>query len=338
MGTGSRNMERARLLLLCAYVAIYLVPLGARPLLIPDEYRYAEIPREMLAGGDWVTPHLAGFRYLEKPILGYWLGAASLAAFGENAFAARLPSALAAGLCALLVSALLRRAGEHDASLLAAGVLLTSGLFFALGTASAIDPLFTLFVTGSLVCAFRACQSESSGRRLDWALVGAASGLAFLTKGFLGIALPVLVLAPFLTWQRGWRTGLRQAWIAPLTALCVGLPWGVAIALREPGFWRSFIWTEHIERFTAQHATHREPFWFFVPVLWVGALPWALLWPAAVKGLRARRAGDPLVRFALCWLVFPCLFLSLSRGKLATYVLPCLPPLAILTALGLRAC
>lgn len=330
-------MKRARLLLLGAYVAVYLLPLGVRPLFVPDEYRYAEIPREMLDGGDWVVPRLAGFRYFEKPVLSYWISAGSLALLGESAFGLRLPSALAAGLCAWLTALAVRRASEDArASLLAAGVLLTSGLFFGVATYKTLDSLFTLGVTASLVCAFLAGEGDGRRRIALWALAGAAAGAAFLTKGLLGFALPAIVLAPVLTWERRWRIALRHAWIAPLTAIGVVLPWSLAVAHSDADFWPWFFWNEHVRRFSSQDAQHVAPVWYYVPVLLGCAMPWVPLWPAAVVGLRAR-PPTPLVRFALCWLASPFLLFSIARGKLAIYLLPCFPALAILTALGLRA-
>jgi 4-amino-4-deoxy-L-arabinose transferase len=330
-------MKRARLLLLGAYVAVYLLPLGVRPLFVPDEYRYAEIPREMLAGGDWVVPRLAGFRYFEKPVLSYWVSAGSIALLGESAFGLRLPSALAAGICAWLIALCVRRSGEDAAdSLLAAGVLLTSGLFFGVATYKTLDALFTLGVTASLVCAFLAGEGESRRRLVLWALAGAAAGAAFLTKGLLGFALPGIVLAPYLTWERRWRDALRHAWIAPVTAIGVVLPWSLAIARGDADFWPYFIWNEHVRRFTSEDAQHVAPVWYYLPVLLGCAMPWVPLWPAAIAGLRAR-PRTPLVRFALCGLASPFLLFSIARGKLAIYLLPCFPALAILTALGLRA-
>lgn len=334
---GEGGARAARLLLLAGYALGYLATLGVRPLFVPDEFRYAEISREMLASGDWITPRLAGLVYFEKPVLGYWLGALSIGAFGENRFALRLTSALAAGVCAWLVGALVRRSGESEvAALLAAGVLLTCALFFGVGTFDTLDSLFACLVSASLALAFLASEGRPRSASL-WALAGACAGLAFLAKGFLGFALPGLVVAPYLVWERRWRAGLRHAAWAPLVALAVPLPWAVAIHLREPAFWADFVWREHIQRFVSDDAQHPAPFWYFAPVLLAGALPWTLLAPAAVAGLRARVPARPLLRFALCWLVLPFAFFSLSRGKLGTYILPCFPALGILVAIGLDA-
>ena len=345
-------MQKRFLLVLAAlFLGVYLVPLGVQPLALPDETRYAEIPREMLASGDWVVPHIAGLRYFEKPPLGYWLTALSMRAFGENNFAARLPSAVSAGATALVVFLLARGFGGGLAPAGAsATVLLTSGMFFVVGAIAILDMPLTLCLTATLALFFAAYREEATRRKaLYLALCGAAAGAAFLVKGFLAFAIPGIVAVPFLLWER--RTGrlLRLAWLPAAAALIVSAPWAILIHLREPDFWRYFFWEEHIRRFASGNAQHPEPAWYFVGPLLGGMMPWTLLVPAAVLGLRRASlrpsagsgrselvAGrDSLTRFALCWAVVPFVFFSASRGKLASYILPCFPPLALLTALGL---
>lgn len=337
-GTAAGAGTMCLLAVLLAYVMVYIAPLGVRPLAIPDETRYAEIPREMLDTGDFVVPHLDGLRYFEKTPLGYWLGAASLAVFGENEFAVRLPSALSAGLSAVLIFLLVAKyGGGRRTAILAAASFLTCLEVFGVGVFSVLDSLVSMILTGVLAAFFGACQAETARRRnLLLVICGLLCGLAFLTKGFLAFAVPVLTAVPFLLWQKRWRDMFVLPWIPFAVAVLVSLPWGVAIHLRDGDFWRYFFWVEHIQRFTAANAQHKQPFLFFVPVLFAGALPWAMLLPAVVAGLRKRGLRDPLIRFALCWLVLPFLFFSMSKGKLGTYILPCFPPLMILTALGLR--
>ncbi len=324
------------------YLLIYILPLGARPLFIPDETRYAEVPREMVVSGDWVVPHLNGVRYFEKPVLGYWLNAISMMGFGEHAFALRIPSAVAAGISALAVFLLVRRfAGGPLVALLAAAVLLTCGLPFGVGTFCVLDSVFSMFVTTSLACFCFAYRAENPGKKaLLLALFGLSCGLAFLTKGFLGFALPVVVIVPFLAWERRWADLIRLPWIPMAAAALVALPWCVAIALREADFWHYFFWTEHIKRyfFADSSPQHPAPFWYFVPILPAGTLPWTPLFPAVVDGMKGgERLREPFFRFSLCWLVCPFLFLSASGGKLGTYILPCFPPLALMIAAGLSS-
>lgn len=322
------------------FVGVYLLPLGARPLLLPDEFRYAEVAREMLASGDWVVPRLDGVLYFEKPVLGYWWIAASEAVLGPSRFAVRLPAALAVGGTALL-AALLARGGGTPAysSWLAAAVFLSSLLPIAAGTTAVLDGPFTLFLSASLVAFFLATQAPRGSRRRVLLLAGSgfAVGLAFLTKGFLAVVLPSLVAGGYLLWQRRWRELVGLALLPAAAALAVVLPWSLAVHRQAPDFWRFFFWHEHVQRFLEDNpGQHPEPWWFFLAAGPILLLPWAPLLPAAV--LRLRESMEPplreLVRFCTVWSIAVPVFFSLSSGKLATYVLPAFPAVAVLVALG----
>ncbi len=324
-------------LLIGVFLFLYIVPLGVRPLVVPDETRYAEISREMLASGDWVVPHLAGFRYFEKPVLGYWLNTLALRLFGENGFAVRLPSALAAGITALLLGLWASRyAADKMTGPLTAGVFLLSFEVFFIGVFCVLDSMFSLFVTGAILFFYFA---QTSRRRRLWIVSGVCCGLAFLTKGPLGVVIPALVLAPFVLWQRQVKATLRILWLPALAALLVALPWSVMIDRREPDYWHYFFWVQHISRFLkAEPGQHASPLWYYVPVLLGGAMPWTPLAGTIIQGLRRTGLKDPMLRLALCWLVLPFLFFSVSSGKLGTYILVCFPALAFLSAVGLRQC
>ena len=233
-------MNKASIAVIGLFLALYVAPLGMRPLVAPDETRYGEIPREMLASGDWIVPRLNGLRYFEKPILGYWLNALSIAAFGENAFSIRFPSAVAAGLSALLLFALLRRfAGGYPAGIVGAAVQLTAVLGFVIGIAGVLDSALSCFLTSVMVCFFFAFMEADRRKRAGYlALCGLACGLAFLTKGFLAFAVPVVSIVPFLIWERRWKSMFALALIPAAVAVLVSLPWGILIHLRESDFWR----------------------------------------------------------------------------------------------------
>jgi len=320
------------------FILLYIVPLGVRPLVMPDETRYAEISREILDTGEWIVPKLDGLRYFEKPILGHWLSAASLYLFGQNTFAVRLPSALAAGFSALAVFLLVYRfAGGVQAGLLAAATFLTSLEVFAIGVFCVLDSVFSLFITATMVTFYFAWMEKMPRKKYAFlALSGIFCGLAFLTKGFLAFMLPVLVILPLSIWERRWKELPALCWIPLTTAVLVALPWSLAIYFRENDFWHYFLLTENIGRFfSPNHEQHSEPFWFFIPILAGGALPWTPVFPLVIAGLKKTPLNDPFHRFLLCWLIFPFLFFSACRGKLGTYILPCYPPLAILIAVGL---
>ena len=160
-------MKKTSIAVIGIFLLLYIAPLGVRPIIIPDEPRYAEIAREMISSGDWVVPHLNGLRYFEKPVLGYWLNAASIILFGENAFAIRFPSAMAAGISALMIFMLVRRfAGGYSAGIFAGAVYITCLEVFGVGTFSVLDSALSMFVTASMVAFFFAHMEDKRGKKI----------------------------------------------------------------------------------------------------------------------------------------------------------------------------
>lgn len=333
----SSRLDRLALLMtVVVFLGIFIVPLGLRPMVMPDEGRYGVIPAEMIETGEWVVPHLLGVRYFEKPVLGYWMTAAAFLGFGENPFALRFPAALTTGFAAGLVLLFVRRWTKRwDIAAIAAMIFMTSLEVAILGTTAILDGPFAALVTGSITFFFLAWRGTGPGR-IGWLVAsGVACGLAFLTKGFLAIAIPGIVLAPWLAWERDWKGLLTLPWIPGIVAIATVLPWGVAVHLAAPEYWHYFFWVEHINRFTGgAEAQHPEPWWYFVPIFLVGLFPWCLTLPFVIGGLR-RFGGSPETRLLWCWTVIPVVFFSISSGKLATYILPSFAPAAMLVAVGL---
>ena len=326
--------------LLSAFVLVAcLLPLGGREMLRPDEFRYAEIPREMLGSHAWLSPRLNGVRYYEKPTLGYQLTALSMKCFGENAFALRLPSALATILAAAMLYLLCRRC-SRDPWLpgLAAAIFLTFGIVIGIGTYGVLDAQFSAALTVCIGAFLLAYRSRSARSTILLLLVsGIAAGIAFMIKGFLAFAIPAAALVPFLCWERAWKKFLTLPWLPILSALLVALPWALMMHRSEPDFWHYFFVEEHWKRFTSGTYDRKpQPFWYFIPILFAGMLPSGALWSAAWAGVSRKWLKEPLVRAMICWFAGPFLLLSASSCKLGTYILPCFVPLAILTALALR--
>lgn len=321
--------------LLLFYLTAYLLPLSARPMVRPDEFRYAEIPREMIERGDWVAPRLLDFRYFEKPALGYQLTALSFRLLGENRFALRLPSALATGLTAALIFVLLMwRSSNPWLPGLAGGIYLTFGLVFGIGTFAVLDSQLNAALTAAFVLFYLAHTSSSSLARMGFmGAAGLAAGIAFLIKGFLGFVVPLIVILPFILLQRRFRQTLQDAWIFIGAAVLITLPWSLWIHMREADFWRYFIEVEHIQRFTSRtHDKSPEHALFFIPILLAGILPSGLLFGLSKNARWRILLQRPIIRYALCWFAFPFVFFSLSSCKLGTYILPCFPAIAILLA------
>jgi 4-amino-4-deoxy-L-arabinose transferase len=317
--------------LLLAFVVFYLLALVTHGLWIPDEARYGQISQEMLLSGNWVAPHFMGIRYFEKPIAGYWMIAIGQAIFGDNLFGVRIASAVSTGLSVWLTYLIARRVWNDPRKSAACALLYMSfGLIAGQAGYANLDPQFTLWVNLSLVALWFAIDSHTSRSKAGaWALMGFACGMGFMTKGFLAWLLPVLIALPYMTWQRRMGELLRYGSLAVMVAVAVCLPWVLAIAHREPDFWNFFFWNEHVRRFAADDAQHARPWWFYLPLLIASSLPWAALLPnTLINAWKQKR--QPAIAFMLLWLLLPLAFFSLSSGKLPTYIMPCLLPLALL--------
>ncbi|MGF6127743.1 4-amino-4-deoxy-L-arabinose transferase [Pseudomonas frederiksbergensis] len=317
--------------LLVVMLLAYLLPLGTHGLWIPDETRYAQISQDMLLGGNWVSPHFMGVRYFEKPVAGYWMIALGQAVFGDNLFGVRFASALSTGLSVLLCYLIARRLWNDPRKSFACALLYMSFTVVAVQAGYAnLDPQLTFWVNLSLVALWFALDSVTRGQRLlSWAALGLACGMGFMTKGFLAWVLPVLVALPWMLWQKRWRELLIYGPVAVVVAIAISLPWALAVHAQEPDYWRFFFWHEHIRRFAGDDAQHDAPWWFYLPLLVAFSLPWAVLLPTALKQAWQTRR-QPSIAFLLLWLLTPLAFFSLSNGKLPTYILPCLLPLALL--------
>ena len=318
-------------LLLLAVVAFYLLPLSLHGLWIPDETRYAQVSQEMLMSGNWAAPHFMGVRYFEKPAAGYWLIALGQAVFGQNLFGVRIASALTSALSVLLAYLIARRLWNDPRKSFACALLyLSFGLVAGQAGYSNLDPQFTFWVNLSLVALWFALDSRTPRARLGaWAVLGLACAMGFMTKGFLALLLPVLIAVPYMLWQRRLGELLRYGPLAIVVAVLVCLPWVWAIHVQEPDYWRFFFWHEHIHRFASGTAQHARPWWFFLPIMVVACLPWAALLPTTLhKTWQEKR--QPATAFLALWMLLPLGFFSLSNGKLPTYIMPCLLPLALL--------
>jgi len=316
---------------------LWLVCLSwARVLTLPDEGRYVGVAWEMLRSHSWLVPRIDGMPYFHKPPLFYWLTQGSLALFGLHAWAARLPSLLAAWALVAGVYGFVRaQRGEQQAAL-AVTVLVTLPLFYGGAQFANLDMLVAsligLSVLAGATVVLRAARGEPArGMALATAALAA---LAVLAKGLIGIVLPGAILALWLVLRRDGR-GLRALlwWPAIVVFLAIALPWFVLMQLRYPGFFHYFFVYQHFERFAASGFNNSQPFWFYLPVVAGLALPWSLWAGGALRRSFWRESGPGGVRVLyLVWLAVVIGFFSLPQSKLIGYVLPALAPLALLMA------
>ncbi len=330
--------RRTLVLLFLAFALFYFSALGTMPLLEPDEGRYAEIPREMLATGDFVTPHLNGVVYLEKPPLFYWGNALSLAVFGESEFSARFFTAAVSVAGILLTYWMGAELCGWRTGLFSSIVLSTSLYYYVIGRLNTLDMTLALAL---LLAVFPAYLYLSGRRESRWYLhlSYAAAGFAFLDKGLVGAVFPAAILLCWLVFSRRHREVLRAVSLPGiLLFLAITLPWVVLVQRENPDFLWFFFVHEQFLRYTTKIHHRGEPFWFFLPIVIGGFVPWIAFLRRvvlAVRGASAKFLPREETIFLLSWILFIFLFFSFSGSKLPTYVTPIFPPLAVLFGRGL---
>lgn len=336
----SQSLKTLWLLLAVVFVGFYLLPLDGRLLWQPDETRYAEISREMLASGNWTVPRLLGLRYFEKPVAGYWMNNIAQLLFSDSNFGVRFASVFSTAVSTLLVFFLgMRMWGQRTTAATAALIYLSSLLVFGIGSYSVLDPMLTLWLTAAMVALYLALHAKTTaGKAGGYLLLGCCCAMGFMTKGFLALAIPVIAILPVTLAQKRFRELLIYGPLALLSALLLSLPWVLQVARLEPDYWRYFFWVEHIQRFAENDAQHKAPFWYYLPVIIAGVLPWLGLLPGSLLNGWRQRQRQPELLFLLSWAAMPFLLFSIAKGKLPTYILPCMAPLALLMAAYIQRC
>jgi 4-amino-4-deoxy-L-arabinose transferase-like glycosyltransferase len=309
----------------------------ARPLMLPDEGRYVGVAWEMMRSGDWLTPTLDGLPFFHKPPLFYWITAGAMSLLGLHEAAGRAAPLLGAWAGALALYLLVRRWWGEAAARLGLLALLVQPLWYVGGQFANLDMLVAGCITATLAAAAHAalCLEHDQPHRRVLALAYALAALGVLAKGLIGGVLPVLVLLAWLVPRRRWRV-LRGLvwWPGLLVFVALAAPWFVAMQWRYPDFLDYFFVVQHFKRFAAGGFNNAQPFWFYPAVLALLSLPW-LPWLLKRRPLADPERG-PLRLLMLVWAAVVVLFFSLPSSKLVGYVLPAVPPLAVLMADGLQ--
>ena len=308
--------------------------LGALPLLQPDEGRNAEVAREMKESGAWLSPSYNGITYLDKPAFYFKAVALSLAAFGDNETAARLPSAVF-GLALLAITFVFcRHAYSLRCAVMAIIVIATMPLYVVLSRTVIFDIALAFFVSAAIFAGYRAEECDGKSRR-NWYLLGAlAAGFATLVKGPVGFLIPGLVL--FVFHRVEGRRGIWKRFFAPLNLLAffgVTLPWFIGLSLQHPDFPYYGLIEESFHRFTTATFHRTQPFYFYALIVAGLFLPWSFILPeAGVAAWKRKSSMSSADRLCLVWSVVVVIFFSLSKSKLPGYILTVTVACGILVA------
>ena len=338
----SLSTSRRNLLGLILFFGIaFAFRTGTYPLLNPDEGRYAEIPREMVAGNDWITPRLNGVNYFEKPPLMYWAEAMSFTVLGNNETAARAVPALFALLGVLLTYYAVRKLYGEDAGLASAVVLGSSLLYAAHARIVIIDMAVSVLMSWTLF-SFILGIKEKVGpqRRYFFMQLYISAALATLAKGLIGVLLTGAVMFLWLLIFNQWKR-LRPLYLPSglIVFLIIAAPWHILVSGHNPTWVHRYFVYEHFQRFFSSVASRPGPWWYFIPVILVGLFPWTgFLYPALKQSLQggwAKRENNKETWFFVTWVVFIFLFFTKSHSKLVPYILPVFPPLAAIIGVWL---
>lgn len=343
----------AKLLLLQLLVVLpvcgflFFFGLGMFGLVGADEPRYAQIGREMLARDDWIVPTINGQPWLEKPVLLYWQEMVAYSIFGVHDWAARIPSAIFATALVIVILFFMRRfrgGSELDAALITASCAAVIGFGRGASTDIQLSAPFCAAMLSWWVW-------HESGRKLWLVIFYALLAVGALAKGPVSPVLAILIVAAYAALRRDGRIFLRSLWVPGfIIFFAITLPWYVAVQIKVPQFFRVFFLQHNLERFGTNLYQHSQPFWYYIPVFIVSVLPWSVftlpaVWNALREGWNVIRSGgdhnaddgpmrttDWLQNFLTLWILAPVILFSISRSKLPGYILPAIPPAALLTA------
>jgi 4-amino-4-deoxy-L-arabinose transferase-like glycosyltransferase len=330
--------RRALAVLILALAVIWFAGTDYRAIINPDEGRYAEIPREMVVTGDWLTPRLNGLKYFEKPPLQYWMTAAAYEAFGVHPWTSRLWTALSTLLATLFVGYAGSRLEGPAFGLYGAAALAGCGGYIVNAHLLTLDGALGALLTvafGAFLLAQREAASPREERRWMWVAWAAMAG-ATLSKGLIGVVIPGASLVLYSLVARDFAVWRRLHLVSgAVLFLVLAAPWFIAVSLANDEFFQFFFIHEHFQRYLTTAHRRDEPWWYFVPLLIVGMYPWLTVLGWGL--VRTWRQGMPAAngfswqRFALVWSAFVFVFFSASGSKLPSYILPMFPVLAFVT-------
>lgn len=314
----------------------YAFLIGSHALFTPDEGRYSEVAREMVATGDYITPRLNGVAFLDKPVLYYWLQASAIVMFGLKEWALRFWPALMGVFGCLIAYAAGRVMFSRRAGVISALVLATSPLYFGAAHYANLDLEVAVLISTSLLFFIMSAQTPSSLHKGFLISAYVFASLAALTKGLIGIAFPVMIIGTWIVLLNRWSLIPRMRILTGFVLfMLITVPWYVLVQKANPQFFEFFFIKQQVARFlTTEHFNNRTTWWFYIPIVIAGLFPWCVfiaqaIFQAAKKCWQQKQASANQL-FLLIWFFLIFTFFSFPKSKTVGYILPVFPPAALL--------
>lgn len=314
----------------------YFALLNLRALWDPGESRYALISAEMLKNHNWIVPTLNRVEYFEIPPLGYWLNAISMWIFGINELGARFMTASSAILTVIGTYFFTRRTLGRQSAVIASAVLIGSTGFFAYSQICGAGMLFNCLLCWGLWFLF--ADFEKGKRRAIPVHIGYLMlGLACLAKGPDAFVIALVIIASYLTLTKQWHRYYRlYPFTGILLALIVSVPWFIAINIKEPQLFKYFLISEYSNMFLNATPRIRGQFWYFIAIITAAFFPWIVMFPNAVVKIWKEKVNlKPHIKktfiYLFVWIAVCFAAFLVFGSKRLSYILPLLPPLAIIT-------
>jgi len=323
--------------LLTVLGVFYALWLGSYPLFIPDEGRYSEVAREMVMSGDYITPRVNGVVFLDKPVFYYWLQALAIHLFGIKEWALRFFPALFGVLGCVVTYSTGRLLFDRRTGLISAAILAVAPLYFGSAHYANLDLEVAVFISSALLFFITAIQVKTKASVFFLYAAYLCTALAMLTKGLIGLAFPVMIMATWIILLRRWDV-LKKLHLIRGGLLCcaIVLPWYILVQRANPEFLHYFFVTQQVTRFlSAAEFNNQTAAWFYLPIVLIGFFPWTIfLFQALFQPLRLvwqARHAHAVELFLLLWIALIFIFFSIPHSKIMSYILPIFPALALLT-------
>jgi len=324
---------------LIAY-GLYSIFLGSYPLINPDEGRYSDIARHMLETGNYITPMFNGIPFLDKPILFFWIQTFFIRLFGINEWALRLWPITIATFGCVFTYITGRRLFNRRTGWLGSIILLTSLFYFMMAHVADLDLTVAVFIAAALFSFMLAVESPKKQQRWYFWLSYLFAGLAVLTKGLIGIVLPMMVIGLWVLLLNRWKVLLQMRLISGLIIMtAIILPWFFLVQQYNPNFFHYFFYDQQVDRYLTHHFNSRHGLWFYPFIIVAGMLPWSLYFLAGFfrkcKIIWQNRQDHQKDCFLLLWIISISVFFSIPISKTMGYILPVFPAIALITASNL---